>query len=64
VVLDAHATHLEYLIAHRDLFGGHTQCVPAGDIHTAEPEGVQLTIRAEELNALPALEANRMPSAV
>jgi hypothetical protein len=27
------------------------------NIHTAEPEGVQLTIRAEELKALPALEA-------
>jgi hypothetical protein len=46
-----------YLMVHRGLFDGHTQCVPVGDIHTAEPEGVQLTIRAEELKALPELEA-------
>ena len=57
VVLDAHATYLDYLVVHRGLFGGQDQCVPASSIHTADPEGVQLTIRAEELKALPALEA-------
>jgi hypothetical protein len=57
VVLNAHATHLDYLVVHRGLLGGHDQCVPASDIHTADPEGVQLTIRAEELKALPELEA-------
>jgi hypothetical protein len=57
VVLDAQATHLDYLVVHRGLLGGHNQCVPASDIHTADPQGVQLTIRAEELKALPELEA-------
>jgi len=57
LVLDAHVTYLDYLVVHRGLLSGHDQCVPASAIRTAEPEGVQLTIRAEELKALPALEA-------
>jgi uncharacterized protein YrrD len=57
VVLDPSATHLAYLVVHRGLLGGHDQCVPAGDIGTATPEGVRLTISTEVLKALPALEA-------
>jgi hypothetical protein len=57
VVLDARVTYLDYLVVHRGLLGGYDQCVSASHIHTADPEGVQLTIRAEELKALPALEA-------
>jgi uncharacterized protein YrrD len=57
VVLDPSATHLAYLLVHRGLLGGHDQCVPAGDIGAATPEGVRLTISTEALKALPALEA-------
>jgi hypothetical protein len=57
VVLDAHVTYLDYLVVDRGLLRGHDQCVPASAIHAAEPEGVQLTIRAEALKALPELEA-------
>jgi len=56
VVLDPSATHLAYLVVHRGLLGGHDQCVPAGDIGAATPEGVRLTISTEALKALPALE--------
>jgi hypothetical protein len=57
MVLDARVTYLDYLVVHRGLLSGQDQCVPASAIHIAEPEAVQLTIRAEELKALPALEA-------
>jgi hypothetical protein len=57
VVLDPSAMHLAYLIVHRGLLGAQDQCVPAGDIGVATPEGVRLTISAEALKALPALEA-------
>lgn len=57
VVLDAHVMYLDYLVVRRGLLGGHDQCVPASNIHTADRGGVQLTICAEELQALPALEA-------
>src|SRR5262245_33289538 len=57
VVLDARVTYLDYLVVHRGLFSGYDQCVPASNIHTADPQGVQLTTRAEELKVLPALEA-------
>jgi hypothetical protein len=49
VVLDPSATHLAYLIVHRGLLGGQDQCVPAGDIGVATPEGVRLTISASDV---------------
>jgi hypothetical protein len=57
VVLDAHATRLEYLVVHRGLLGGHDQCVFGANIREADREGVQLSISTEELKALPALQA-------
>jgi hypothetical protein len=48
---------MEYLIVHRGLLGGHDQCVPAGDVAEATPQGVRLTISTEELKALPELQA-------
>jgi hypothetical protein len=57
IVLDPSATCLEYLVVHRGLLAGHDQCVPAGTIRAAMPEGVRLTMSTEALKALPELQA-------
>jgi hypothetical protein len=57
IVLNPKTNALEYVIIHRGIFGGHDHCVPTGHIHDASVEGVTLTIRTEELKALPDLEA-------
>jgi hypothetical protein len=56
IVLNPKTNALEYVIVHRGIFGGHDHCVAAGHIHDASVDGVTLTIRTDELKALPDLE--------
>jgi hypothetical protein len=56
IVLNPKTNALEYVIVHRGIFGGHDYCVPAGHIQDASVEGIALTIRTDELKALPDLE--------
>jgi hypothetical protein len=56
IVLNPKTNALEYVIVHRGIFGSHDHCVPSGHIHDASVEAVTLTIRTDELKALPDLE--------
>lgn len=56
IVVNPKTNALEYVIVHRGIFGGHDHCVPAGHIQDASVEGATLTIRTDELKALPELE--------
>ena len=62
IVLNPKANALEYVIVHRGIIGGHDHCVAAGHIQDAGVEGVTLTIRIDELKALPELEL-KLPGA-
>jgi len=60
IVVNPDTYHLEYLVVHRGLFGGHDHSVPVGDLIDADSERVDLTIASQELKALPELEV-RLP---
>ncbi len=60
IVLNPDTNHLEYVVVHRGLFGGHDHCVPVGDIQDATVDGITLRRTTEELKAMPDLEV-RVP---
>jgi hypothetical protein len=56
IVLNPDTNHLEYVVVHRGLFGGHDHCVPAGCIQEAGADRLRLTSTTAELKAMPDLE--------
>jgi uncharacterized protein YrrD len=56
LVLNPNTNHLEYLVVHRGLLGGHDHCVPAGHIEQANADTIMLTLSTEELKEMPELE--------
>ena len=48
---------VDYLVVHRGRFRGHDHCVPASTIREAHAEGVTLTLRTGDLQALSAIES-------
>jgi sporulation protein YlmC with PRC-barrel domain len=56
IVFNPTTQHVDYLVVHRGLFGGHDHCVPAGRINAADPDQVSLALTVEELKEMPELE--------
>ncbi len=48
---------MDGLGVHRGRLRGHDQCVPAGNIHAAQAEGVTLTLSTSDLQALSDIES-------